>query len=189
MTSANRRWRRPTPPANPVLPVELIIRIVALLRTKQRFRVAIYLRLTPLYRTCIPRLPKMSIKNACIKGHVGLLDWWKASGLEMVYTSLDMDLASGCGRVAVLDWWKASGLELRYTSHRPELVDLNWWKASGLELRYTEAAMDAATGKGYVDVLEWWKNSGLEIRYLARGINDASRKGHVAVTHVTTAST
>ncbi|KAI9335624.1 hypothetical protein DFJ73DRAFT_962708 [Zopfochytrium polystomum] len=33
---------------------------------------------------------------------------------------------------------------------------LDWWKRSGLELRYTKRAVEAASGRGRLDLLQWW---------------------------------
>ncbi|KAI8802907.1 hypothetical protein BJ742DRAFT_831292, partial [Cladochytrium replicatum] len=50
--------------------------------------------------------------EASHNGHVGVLDWWINSGLEVDLTGFVMDRVSVS---TVLDWWAKSGLELRWT--------------------------------------------------------------------------
>jgi len=36
---------------------------------------------------------------------------------------------------------------------------LDWWLGSGLRLLYTERALENASAKGHIEVLEWWKKA------------------------------
>lgn len=85
-------------------------------------------------------IPPSFIKSASRNDHIEVLNWWRASGLEMYWTSAAINQASGNGHVAVLEWWKQSGLELKYRGN----------------------AIEYASRNGHVAVLEWWKQSGLE---------------------------
>ena len=62
----------------------------------------------------IPKIRKNVLDYASANGHVEILDWWKASRLELEYTEDAIYWACTKGHVAVMDWWKASGLELNY---------------------------------------------------------------------------
>src|SRR5271154_5506634 len=55
-----------------------------------------------------------SMDLASKNGHVNVLQWWKDSGLVLIYDYTAMEWASENGRVNVLQWWKDSGLELIY---------------------------------------------------------------------------
>jgi hypothetical protein len=73
------------------------------------------------------------------------------------------------GRTDILDWWARSPsfLEKQYdaealngASGRGFVHVLEWWRRSGLPLKYTEAAFEMASSKGHVHVLEWWREAG-----------------------------
>ncbi|KAK4232449.1 Phosphopantothenoylcysteine decarboxylase [Podospora fimiseda] len=72
------------------------------------------------------------------------------------------------GRTEILDWWHKSPsfLEKQYdeealngASMRGFVHVLEWWRASGLPLRYSETAFEMASSKGHIDVLDWWKET------------------------------
>lgn len=110
-----------------------------------------------------------------------ILNWWKDSGLKMVYTHKAMDDASKYGRIDVLNWFKCSGLELKYSdqaiyhaSANNHIDALDWWKMSGLDLKYTVSAINEALHYERYDVIKWWRDSGLEIKY-----SDYSEKNYL----------
>lgn len=74
------------------------------------------------------------------------------------------------GRTDILEWWRTSPSFLKkdYTN---EAVDeaskkgfvhvLDWWRKSGLPMKYTEAALEQASARGHLVVLEWWKQAAM----------------------------
>lgn len=75
------------------------------------------------------------------------------------------------GRTDILDWWAKSPsfLEKQYdaeamngASAKGFVHVLEWWRCSGLPLKYTEAAMEQASSKGHLHVLEWWREASLQ---------------------------
>ena len=82
---------------------------------------------------------------------------WRQSGPEPGYSHLSMDRASGAGHIDVLKWWAASGLEVRYSDNVMDLAKntqiLDWWITSGLRLKYSEEALDHASRNGEMDIL------------------------------------
>ncbi|KAI9338350.1 hypothetical protein DFJ73DRAFT_949886 [Zopfochytrium polystomum] len=130
------------------------------------------------------------IIRASRTGNVGVLEWWRQSGLaqNLDHLALAVDYASAGQQLAVLEWWKTCGLEMKYAvaamdnaSCAGYVATLQWWKESALELKYTDLSMDMASGSGHVPTLQWWKDSGLELKYsseepLTRPVNMASLK-------------
>ncbi|KAI5297345.1 hypothetical protein KEM55_004831, partial [Ascosphaera atra] len=47
-----------------------------------------------------------SVDAASRAGYVHVLEWWRTSGLPLLYTEHAMESASAQGHIAVLDWWK-----------------------------------------------------------------------------------
>jgi hypothetical protein len=75
------------------------------------------------------------------------------------------------GRTAILDWWARSpsflekqyGVEaLNHASGRGFVHVLDWWRRSGLPLKYDEQAFEMASAQGHVHVLEWWREAGMQ---------------------------
>uniref|UniRef100_A0A6C0E8V4 Ankyrin repeat protein n=1 Tax=viral metagenome TaxID=1070528 RepID=A0A6C0E8V4_9ZZZZ len=128
---------------------------------------------------------KFALFDAAAHGQIGVLEWWKNSGLPLKYSdnATELDVASENNHINVLEWWKNSGLPMTYTncavnsaSSRGYFYVLNWWKNSGLPLKYNEYAFENAANGGHIDVLDWWKNSGLELKYRPSEICRAIKK-------------
>ncbi|KAK4103265.1 flavoprotein [Parathielavia hyrcaniae] len=75
------------------------------------------------------------------------------------------------GRTAILDWWARSpsflekqyGVEaLNHASGRGFVHVLDWWRRAGLPLKYDEQALETASAQGHVHVLEWWREAALQ---------------------------
>ncbi|KAB5566416.1 hypothetical protein GE09DRAFT_1106664 [Coniochaeta sp. 2T2.1] len=75
------------------------------------------------------------------------------------------------GRTDILDWWARSPsfLDKQYdaeamngASAKGFVHVLEWWRCSGLPLKYTEAALEQASSKGHLHVLEWWREASLQ---------------------------
>lgn len=101
-------------------------------------------------------------------GHTCILDWWKASGIKLMYSVNAINDASKNGHTCVLDWWKASGLELKYDSSAIDFASireldpanmkvLQWWIDSGLELKYSRCALVKAIKDENYDTLDFLK--------------------------------
>uniref|UniRef100_A0A6C0EB81 Ankyrin repeat protein n=1 Tax=viral metagenome TaxID=1070528 RepID=A0A6C0EB81_9ZZZZ len=114
------------------------------------------------------------IDCASVLGHIHILEWWRNSGLQLEYSSLNaMHGASRNNKINALEWWKKSGLELSYSSWEAlKIASLNnhisvleWWKNSGLSLQVNPYQMFLELlityfERGLMDVLRWWKHSG-----------------------------
>ncbi len=75
------------------------------------------------------------------------------------------------GRTDILDWWARSPsfLEKQYdaealngASAKGFIRVLDWWRKSGLPLKYTETALEQASAKGHLHVLNWWRELALQ---------------------------
>ncbi len=52
-----------------------------------------------------------------------------------------------------------------------------WWLHSGLEMQYTEDAMDWASYRGHIEVLNWWLTSGIpDLKYSSERIQYYSQE-------------
>ena len=128
------------------------------------------------------------INNACLYGHVQVLEWFKNSGYEFNYYIYPIYYASHNGHIQVLEWFKNSGLEFKYNewainqaSKYGHIKVLEWFKNSGYEFKYDECAINCASGTGHIQILEWFKNSDYEFKYNKYAIYDASVNGHVKI--------
>ncbi|KAG2354853.1 hypothetical protein BDR07DRAFT_1428193 [Suillus spraguei] len=69
-------------------------------------------------------------------------------------------------------------------SRSGQVGSLDWWVTSGLPMDYTEAALEGASAKNRIDVLEWWKYQHLANNLplkVGRVMELASQAGHVEV--------
>ncbi|KAL2127377.1 hypothetical protein VTI74DRAFT_10826 [Chaetomium olivicolor] len=80
-------------------------------------------------------------------------------------------MASDYCRTEILDWWARSPsfLEKQYdakalndASDRGFVPVLEWWRRSGLPLKYDETAFEGASANGHVHVLEWWREASMQ---------------------------
>lgn len=111
------------------------------------------------------------------------LEWWKNSGLRMLYTSDAVNKVSNWGHTEILDWWRTfclqSESDFKYTSYAVDEASSNgyiqilaWWKRTclhdNIEFKYTERAIDEASENGWIEVLEWWESSGYVLKYTSK---------------------
>ena len=127
-------------------------------------------------------------------GRTGILTWWKhAVDAQMLPkpkpSSISEAIDGACrnGERSSLDWWITSKFPLEYTdvalesaSAKNHVHILEWWKRSGLPLKVGRV-MDMASSAGHVDVLEWWMHSQLEFKYDRQALHHASMHGKVDV--------
>lgn len=83
---------------------------------------------------------------------------------KMGWSERALDHASYEGHLHVLQWWLASGLELKWSvnamnwaSYRGHLSILDFFLAAPMECRYSHLAVDLAAAGGHLPVLRWWK--------------------------------
>lgn len=108
--------------------------------------------------------------------------------------------ASQHGRVSVLSWWKHARelypdfLRAPTSTSIAEAIDgasrnghvksLDWWLYSGIRLEYTEVALEMASLKNRIEVLNWWKRSSKDnkvVMKIGKVMDMASTAGHVQV--------
>ncbi|KAJ3040376.1 hypothetical protein HK097_002578, partial [Rhizophlyctis rosea] len=128
------------------------------------------------------------VNVATTNGHVHVLQWLKDMGLSMnaINTSA-ITTASEKGYIEVLEWWLTSGVKCEFEFTRLQNVDgvkvLEWWKGSGVDLSVgygSKDAMDHASARGSVHVLQWYKENELMF-YTFRAMDWASMYGRVDV--------
>lgn len=137
-------------------------------------------------------------------GYVNVLEYFLHHHHKMFLTAFEDDLipikASRHGRLNILNWWK-HGFEQHPDRVPPpnrnsiaEAVDrasrnghvesLDWWLNWGHPFDYTEAALEYASSKNQITVLDWWKyqhkTHGLPLK-IGRAMDMASTAGHVEV--------
>ena len=156
-----------------------------------------------LFRHCRPLFGEIFRRHlipitAAHHGRVDVLNWWQT--MHTVYPgdfpALDscaiidaIDGASRTGQVESLDWWLVSGLPFEYTevalehaSAKNQLDVLEWWHKQRARLPLKVGrVMDTASAAGHVDVLAWWIHSGLDYTYDRQALYHASCHGHIDV--------
>ena len=65
------------------------------------------------------------------------------------------------------------------------LRSLNWWKhhsgpSLSQHIEYTDSALESASAKNHIHILDWWLNSDLPLK-IGRSMDVASGAGHVGV--------
>ena len=137
-------------------------------------------------------------------GYVNVLEYFLSQHHKMFLEAFGNDLipikASRHGRLNILSWWK-HGFEqhpdlvpppkrssiaeaVDRASRNGHVVSLDWWLNWGQPFEYTEAALEYASAKNQIPVLDWWKQQhklhGLPLK-IGRAMDMASAAGHVDV--------
>lgn len=89
-------------------------------------------------------------------------------------------LASRFGQTKVLDWWLANSSPDPPPAHFPPLPTPNSLPLPPLYRKYDEGALNQASWKGYLNILQWWKDSGLPLR-IGDVMDWATIGGHISV--------
>ncbi|KAH8087854.1 hypothetical protein BXZ70DRAFT_955412 [Cristinia sonorae] len=106
--------------------------------------------------------------------------------------------ASHHGQISALSWWQSMRVhhpDLLPIPSRNSMIDiidgasrngqaasLDWWLHSGITLEYTEAALEMASAKNQIEVLQWWKDYSVSHNVhlkIGRAMDMASTAGHV----------
>jgi hypothetical protein len=155
------------------------------------------------FRHCRPLFGKIFHNHlipitAAHNGRVDVLNWWQT--MHTVYPE-DFPLPNACaiadaiggasraGHVESLDWWLESGLPFEYTetalehaSAKNQLHVLEWWRKQRNRLPLKVGrVMDTASAAGHVATLDWWARSGLDYTYDRQALFYASYHGHIDV--------
>ena len=162
----------------------------------------------PLIRKTNPGLENPLTKIGAIIiirfGYVNVLEYFLSQHHKMFLEAFGNDLipikASRHGRLNILSWWK-HGFEqhpdlvppakrgsiaeaVDRASRNGHVVSLDWWLNWGQPFEYTEAALEYASAKNQIPVLDWWKQQhklrGLPLK-IGRAMDMASAAGHVDV--------
>jgi hypothetical protein len=155
------------------------------------------------FRHCRPLLGEIFRNHlipitAAHHGRVDVLNWWQT--MHTVYPedfpfpnscaiAEAIDGASRAGHVESLDWWLESGLPFEYTeaaleyaSAKNQLNVLEWWRKQRVWLPLKVGrVMDTASAAGHVSALVWWAHSGLDYTYDRQALYHASCHGHIDV--------
>ncbi|KAF7980877.1 hypothetical protein HWV62_36555, partial [Athelia sp. TMB] len=137
-------------------------------------------------------------------GYVNVLEYLFTQHRAIFLTLFKDDLipikASRHGRTTILAWWKrgfehypdvipcpqmnTSAEAIHAASRGGRVNSLEWWATSGLRLEYTEAALEYASSRNQIAVLDWWKHrhksAGLPLK-IGHVMDVASTAGHVKV--------
>jgi hypothetical protein len=136
--------------------------------------------------------------TAAHKGRVDVLIWWQNMQSEYPedfpvpdsHAIVEaIDSASRAGHVESLSWWLESGLPFEYTeaalehaSSKNQLDVLEWWREQRTRLPLKVGrVMDTASAAGHVSALAWWAHSGLDYTYDRQALYHASCNGHIDV--------
>ncbi|KAK4180268.1 putative decarboxylase [Triangularia setosa] len=105
----------------------------------------------------------------------GVLTWIEANSPHLFKCfdgkTIPTKASAYYGRTDILDWWAKSPsfLEKQYDNEAVDKASmrgfvhvLEWWRRSGLPLKYSEAAFESASSKGHIHVLEWWREASLQ---------------------------
>lgn len=142
----------------------------------------------------------LAIDGASENGYVDVLKWWEEKFIHdnilLKYTKHAIDKTQS---VRVLDWWlqvhHKYDIMLKYSTKSIDSCTdtniLNWWLYAflnyGVRLKYKMWAINNASSRGDIYLLDWWFNKiqvyhiYITIKYSEIAINQASANGHIHV--------
>lgn len=115
-----------------------------------------------------------ALDGASRQGFVHVLDWWRRSGLRLVFTEAALEQASSQNHLDILEWWR----NLAAQSNEPAGSE-----AEPLRLKPGKSIC-YATQAGHASVVRWWVRSGIPFGYEDTVAKLASTHGHVEVLKV-----
>ncbi|KAM5439812.1 hypothetical protein MferCBS31731_004222 [Microsporum ferrugineum] len=136
-----------------------------------------------------------AMDSASRAGFIHVLEWWRNSGLPLLYTERALESASAEGHVAVLSWWRNAsecspehalplkvGKSVLLAAQSGKTNSIAWWDQSGIPYSYTESVARIASTHGHVHVLElWYKLKGSKMIFDNQVLVGATKNGHVDV--------
>ncbi|KAK2754278.1 hypothetical protein FQN54_007158 [Arachnomyces sp. PD_36] len=152
------------------------------------------------WRDC-PALPAKdyhpdAVDGASRAGFVDVLEWWRTSGLPLVYSERSLESASAEGNIAVLEWWKRAsenapasnpiplrtGKSILLAAQAGCTSSLAWWDASGIPYTHSDSVTRIASTHGHVPVLDLWHRiKGPKLIFDNQVLVGATKNGHVDV--------
>lgn len=152
------------------------------------------------WRDC-PALPTKdyhpdAVDGASRAGFVDILEWWRTSGLPLLYTERSLESASAEGNIAVLEWWKNAsanaplsdpihlrpGKSILLAAQSGRTSSLAWWDASGIPYTHSDSVTRIASTHGHVPVLELWHRlKDQKLIFDNQVLVGATKNGHVDV--------
>ena len=124
---------------------------------------------------------------------IEVLEWWFNTCKYIIFTNIDVDLASNNGYLPVLKWWfntcEKNNIEFKYTDSAVNLAFLNghllvikWWfntcTHNNMKFKYTNNSVDWAFRNGHLSVLDWWfytcNENYIKFKYTKNAIDLAS---------------
>ncbi|KAF3492358.1 uncharacterized protein GIQ15_01875 [Arthroderma uncinatum] len=136
-----------------------------------------------------------AMDSASRAGFIHVLEWWRKSGLPLLYTERALESASAEGHIAVLSWWRNAsecspehalplkiGKSVLLAAQSGRTNSIAWWDQSGIPYSYTESVARIASTHGHVPVLElWYKLKGSKMIFDNQVLVGATKNGHVDV--------
>ncbi|KAK2858454.1 hypothetical protein FQN49_004723 [Arthroderma sp. PD_2] len=136
-----------------------------------------------------------AMDSASRAGFIQVLEWWRNSGLPLLYTERALESASAEGHIPVLSWWRNAsecspehalplkvGKSVLLAAQSGRTNSIAWWDQSGIPYSYTESVARIASTHGHVPVLElWYKLKGSKMIFDNQVLVGATKNGHVDV--------
>lgn len=144
-----------------------------------------------------------TLDGASRQGFIDVLDWWKKSGLTLVFTEAALEQASSAGHIEVLEWWRElsqrhqhasnpddeskpirlkPGKSICYASQSGNADVVRWWVNSGIPFPHEDSVAKLASTHGHVEVLKVWHAvKGSKMIFDNQVLVGATKMGHVNV--------